>query len=54
MQATAWRSIDRIDGQHGVWRCSAPKQAMELLMFFDQVEINFAIYNYVELQIQSR
>jgi len=24
-QATAWRNIDRIDGQHEVWRCSAPK-----------------------------
>jgi hypothetical protein len=24
-KATAWRNIDRIDGQHEVWRCSAPK-----------------------------
>jgi hypothetical protein len=24
-QATAWRNIDRIDGQHEVWRCSTPK-----------------------------
>ena len=24
-QATAWRNIDRIDGQHEVWRCSAPE-----------------------------
>jgi len=51
-QATAWRNVCRISGQERISRCSATEQEMELLMFLDQVEIKFAVTNFVQLQIQ--